>query len=103
MKSDVQFLTSAFSFLIYFLVVEFIWLCSALGQWHSSLMIIIRHLDEKMRDALHGYIEERGINESLFPFLQAWQYVKDHRNLMHWFKSVGKFVTQAKEGASPAS
>ncbi|XP_027111231.1 uncharacterized protein [Coffea arabica] len=61
------------------------------------------HLDEKMRDALHGYIEERGINESLFPFLQAWLYVKDHRNLMRWFKSVGTFVTQAKEGASSAS
>ena len=56
-----------------------------------------------MRDALHGYIEERGINESLFPFLQAWLYVKDHRNLMRWFKSVGTFVTQAKEGASSAS
>ena len=35
---------------------------------------IYRDLDERMRDALHGYIEERGINESLFPFLQAWLY-----------------------------
>ncbi|KAL3520927.1 hypothetical protein ACH5RR_019076 [Cinchona calisaya] len=59
-------------------------------------------LDQKMRDVLHGYIEERGINESLFPFLQAWLYVKDHRDLMRWFKSVGTFVTEAKEGASPA-
>ncbi|CAH8274579.1 unnamed protein product [Arabidopsis lyrata] len=49
-------------------------------------------LDEKMRDVFHGYLEERGVNESLFPFLQAWLYVKDHRNLLRWFKSVGTFV-----------
>ncbi|KFK29874.1 hypothetical protein AALP_AA7G190200 [Arabis alpina] len=49
-------------------------------------------LDEKMRDVFHGFLEDRGINESLFPFLQAWLYVKDHRNLLRWFKSVGTFV-----------
>ncbi|AEE86088.1 putative mitochondrial glycoprotein [Arabidopsis thaliana] len=49
-------------------------------------------LDEKMRDVFHGFLEERGVNESLFPFLQAWLYVKDHRNLLRWFKSVGTFV-----------
>jgi hypothetical protein len=31
-----------------------------------------RELDEKIRDAFHLYIEARGINEKLFPFLQAW-------------------------------
>jgi len=51
-----------------------------------------RNLDEETRDAFHNYIEERGINESLFPFLQAWLYVKDHRNLMRWFRSVGNFI-----------
>ncbi|KAI4302250.1 hypothetical protein MLD38_038024 [Melastoma candidum] len=51
------------------------------------------NLDEKVRDAFHAFIDERGINESLFPFLQAWLYVKDHRNLMHWFKSVGVFIS----------
>lgn len=61
-----------------------------------------RDLSEKMRDALHGCIEERGINENLFPFLQAWLYVKDHRNLVRWFKSVGTFVNEAKEGPSHA-
>ncbi|KAF9595477.1 hypothetical protein IFM89_000395 [Coptis chinensis] len=50
-------------------------------------------LGEKARDALHLYIEERGVNEELFPFLQAWLYVKDHRNLMRWFKTVGSFIT----------
>ncbi|CAN8229679.1 unnamed protein product [Cochlearia groenlandica] len=49
-------------------------------------------LDEKMRDVFHGFLEERGVNESLFPFLQAWLYVKDHRNLPRWFKTVGTFV-----------
>ncbi|XP_010247836.1 PREDICTED: mitochondrial acidic protein MAM33-like [Nelumbo nucifera] len=57
---------------------------------------IFQDLDEKMRDALHGYIEERGVNESLFPFLQAWLYVKDHRNLMRWFKTVGTFINDRK-------
>ncbi|CAN7069983.1 unnamed protein product [Brassica oleracea var. botrytis] len=42
-----------------------------------------------MRDVFHSFLEERGVNESLFPFLQAWIYVKDHRNLLRWFKSVG--------------
>lgn len=57
-------------------------------------MLIDRDLDQGMRDALHSYIEERGINESLFPFLQAWLYVRDHRNLMRWFKSVGTFINE---------
>ncbi|KAK8306232.1 hypothetical protein V6Z11_D03G113500 [Gossypium hirsutum] len=48
---------------------------------------VFQDLDEKMRDAFHSFIEERGVNESLFPFLQAWLYVKDHRNLLRWFKS----------------
>lgn len=45
-----------------------------------------------MRDAFHSFIEERGVNESLFPFLQAYMYVKDHRGLVRWFKTVGQFV-----------
>ncbi|WOG85384.1 hypothetical protein DCAR_0104572 [Daucus carota subsp. sativus] len=53
--------------------------------------------DDKMKDAIHGYIEERGITESLFPFLQAWLYVKDHRKLMGWFRSVGSYITEKKE------
>ncbi|KAM7263547.1 hypothetical protein ACFE04_001230 [Oxalis oulophora] len=53
-------------------------------------------LDERMRDSLHSYIEERGINEGLFPFLQAWLYVKEHRHLMGWFKSVGSFINEGK-------
>lgn len=57
---------------------------------------IDRDLDERMRDALHSYIEDRGVNESLFPFLQAWLYVKDNRNLLRWFRSVGQFITQKK-------
>ncbi|CAF2147342.1 unnamed protein product [Brassica napus] len=38
-----------------------------------------KELDEKMRDVFHSFLEERGVNESLFPFLQALLYVKDHR------------------------
>ncbi|XP_026417675.1 mitochondrial acidic protein MAM33-like isoform X2 [Papaver somniferum] len=53
-------------------------------------------LDQKMRNTLHGYIEERGINESLFCFLQSWLYVKDHRNGLKWFKAVGSFITKPK-------
>ncbi|KAL0557140.1 hypothetical protein IC582_005658 [Cucumis melo] len=55
-------------------------------------------LDEKMRDMFHNYIEERGVNESLFPFLQAWLYVKEHRNLLRWFRSVGTFIYEPKNG-----
>ncbi|GMJ13746.1 hypothetical protein like AT4G32605 [Hibiscus trionum] len=55
---------------------------------------VFEDLDEKMRDAFHSFVEERGVNESLFPFLQAWLYVKDHRNLLRWFKSVGSFVKE---------
>ncbi|XP_038711104.1 uncharacterized protein At2g39795, mitochondrial [Tripterygium wilfordii] len=57
---------------------------------------VFEDLDERMRDTLHGYIEERGVNESLFPFLQAWLYVKDHRNLLRWFKTVGSFINEDK-------
>lgn len=57
---------------------------------------IFEEVGERLRDALHGYIEERGINQSLFPFLQAWLYVKDYRNLMRWYQSVGSFVTEPK-------
>ncbi|KAK6929004.1 Mitochondrial glycoprotein [Dillenia turbinata] len=72
-------------------------------QTTSSLVVpskyqgpIFEDLDEKIRDAFHGFIDKRGINESLFPFLQAWLYVKDHRNLLRWFKSVGTFITEQK-------
>ncbi|KAK9282971.1 hypothetical protein L1049_011196 [Liquidambar formosana] len=58
---------------------------------------VFQDLDERMRDALHSYIEERGVNESLFPFLQAWLYVKDHRNLMRWFRSVATFIHEHKQ------
>ncbi|KAK9684068.1 hypothetical protein RND81_10G184400 [Saponaria officinalis] len=54
---------------------------------------LFENLDEKTRDAFHNYIDARGINESLFPFLQAWLYVRDHRNLMRWFKSVGSVIS----------
>ncbi|XP_072957167.1 mitochondrial acidic protein MAM33 [Typha angustifolia] len=57
---------------------------------------VFQELDQKVRDAFHIYIEARGINENLFPFLQAWLYVKDHRNLMRWFKSVGAFISERK-------
>lgn len=57
---------------------------------------LFEDLDEGMRDAFHSYIEERGVGDNLFPFLQAWLYVKDHRNLMRWFKSVGSFVKENK-------
>ncbi|XP_057980553.1 uncharacterized protein At2g39795, mitochondrial [Malania oleifera] len=63
---------------------------------------VFEDLDERMRDALHSYIEERGVNESLFPFLQAWLYVKDHRNLMSWFKTVGKFINERKHAQEEA-
>ncbi|KAG9138851.1 hypothetical protein Leryth_007482, partial [Lithospermum erythrorhizon] len=59
-------------------------------------------LDEKVRDALHEYIQERGIDESLFAFLQAWLYVKDHRRLLGWFKLIGEFVKDGKKAVSPA-
>lgn len=58
---------------------------------------LFENLDEETRDAFHNYIEERGINESLFPFLQSWLYVKDHRNLMRWFRTVGQFIKGADE------
>uniref|UniRef100_A0A7N0TPZ3 Mitochondrial acidic protein MAM33 n=1 Tax=Kalanchoe fedtschenkoi TaxID=63787 RepID=A0A7N0TPZ3_KALFE len=54
-------------------------------------------LDEKMKEALHEYIDARGINESLFPFLQAWLYVKDHRKAICWFKSIGSFIKDQKQ------
>ncbi|KAK6250064.1 hypothetical protein QUC31_007539 [Theobroma cacao] len=57
---------------------------------------VFEDLDQRVRDALHSFIEERGVNEGLFPFLQAWLYVKDHRNLMRWFKSVGTFINEKK-------
>ncbi|KAJ0982618.1 hypothetical protein J5N97_010873 [Dioscorea zingiberensis] len=57
---------------------------------------VFQELDQKLRDAFHIFIEARGVNEKLFPFLQAWLYVKDHRNLMRWFKSVGTFINEQK-------
>lgn len=57
---------------------------------------VFEDLDEKMRDIFHNYIDERGVNESLFPFLQAWLYVKEHRTLMRWFRSVGSFINERK-------
>ncbi|WZY68357.1 hypothetical protein YC2023_000597 [Brassica napus] len=63
---------------------------------------VLEELDEKMRDVFHSYLEERGVNESLFPFLQAWLYVKDHRNLLRWFKSVGTYVHESPSSENNA-
>ncbi|KAK1300245.1 hypothetical protein QJS10_CPB13g01467 [Acorus calamus] len=42
-----------------------------------------RALDVKLRNTFHRYIEERGVSDSLFQFLQqTWLSVKDHRRLM---------------------
>ncbi|KAF5942487.1 hypothetical protein HYC85_020129 [Camellia sinensis] len=60
---------------------------------------VFQDLDEGMRDALHSYIKERGINENLFPFLQAWLYVKDNRNLMRWFRAVGTLIKERKQAS----
>ncbi|CAF1711746.1 unnamed protein product [Brassica oleracea var. botrytis] len=58
-------------------------------QYTGPSFVIVIVFTEKMRDVFHSFLEQRGVNESLFPFLQAWLYVKDHRNLLRWFKSVG--------------
>lgn len=55
-----------------------------------------QELDQKLRDGFHMFIETRGVNDKLFPFLQAWLYVRDHRNLMQWFKRVGTFINVQK-------
>uniref|UniRef100_A0A3N7FBU4 Mitochondrial glycoprotein family protein n=1 Tax=Populus trichocarpa TaxID=3694 RepID=A0A3N7FBU4_POPTR len=57
-------------------------------------------LDERMRDAFHRFIEERGVNENLFDFLQAWLYVKEHRGLMRWFKTVGTYINENRPAKS---
>ncbi|KAJ6717437.1 MITOCHONDRIAL GLYCOPROTEIN FAMILY PROTEIN-LIKE [Salix purpurea] len=57
-------------------------------------------LDERMRDAFHGFIEERGVDEKLFNFLQAWLYVKEHRSLMRWFKTAGAYINENKPAKS---
>ncbi|KAF3532702.1 hypothetical protein DY000_02036758 [Brassica cretica] len=49
-----------------------------------ALALVYRELDEKMRDVFHSFLEERGVNESLFPFLQAW------------FKSVGTYESESE-------
>ncbi|KAJ4849636.1 hypothetical protein Tsubulata_017746 [Turnera subulata] len=49
---------------------------------------VFGELDERMRDAFHSFVSERGVNEDLFPFLQAWLYVKENRGLMRWFKKI---------------
>ncbi|GLJ30822.1 hypothetical protein SUGI_0612070 [Cryptomeria japonica] len=60
-----------------------------------------RDLDRELQKAFRIYLEERGINEELFPFLQAWLYVKEHRHLMRWLKTVGTFISnQTVPGSS---
>lgn len=53
-------------------------------------------LDPKMRNAFHNYIDERGVSESLFTFLQTWLYVKEHRKVMKWFTLVAAFIKTQK-------
>ncbi|CAN0900578.1 Uncharacterized protein At2g39795, mitochondrial [Linum grandiflorum] len=55
---------------------------------------VFGELDQRMRDAFHDFVEERGVNENLFAFLQAWLYVKDHKNLVRWFKTVGSHINE---------
>lgn len=53
---------------------------------------VYEDLDQRIKDALHNYIDERGVNEDLHKFLHAWLYVKEHDKLKLWFRTVGKFI-----------
>lgn len=55
---------------------------------------VFQELHWRLRGAFHQYIETLGVNKSLFPFVQAWVYLKDYQNLMGWFKSVGTFIKE---------
>ncbi|XP_064991128.1 uncharacterized protein LOC135628420 [Musa acuminata AAA Group] len=53
-------------------------------------------LDQQLRDAFCIYLEERGVSKRLFPFLQSWLYLKDHHNIMNWFRKVSDFINDIK-------
>ncbi|WOK97850.1 hypothetical protein Cni_G06558 [Canna indica] len=57
---------------------------------------VFLELDQKLRDQFCLYLEERSVDERLFPFFQSWLYQKDHHNLMNWFSNISKFINDIK-------
>lgn len=57
---------------------------------------ICRALDQQLRDAFCIYLEDRGVSKRLFSFLQSWLYLKDHHNIMNWFRKVSDFINDIK-------
>ncbi|KAG6538559.1 uncharacterized protein LOC122012434 [Zingiber officinale] len=53
---------------------------------------VFMELDEKLRAQLSRYLEDRGVDDRLFPFVQDWLYLKNHHNLVNWFGKLGQFV-----------
>eukprot|EP00252_Welwitschia_mirabilis_P015920 TRINITY_DN3531_c0_g1_i1.p1 TRINITY_DN3531_c0_g1~~TRINITY_DN3531_c0_g1_i1.p1 ORF type:complete len:234 (-),score=37.68 TRINITY_DN3531_c0_g1_i1:243-944(-) len=52
------------------------------------------HLNQDLQLAFRKYLDDRGINEDLFRFLQAWLYAKEHRKIMQWLKTAGGFISK---------
>ncbi|XP_074577763.1 uncharacterized protein LOC141834212 [Curcuma longa] len=53
---------------------------------------VFMELDEKLRAQLSRYLEDRGVDDKLFPFVQTWLYLKSHHNLVNWFGKLSQFV-----------
>ncbi|KAK1306575.1 Uncharacterized protein QJS10_CPA10g00059 [Acorus calamus] len=49
-------------------------------------------LDEKLQDSLYRYLEERGVQSSLFEFLREYMTNKDEREYLHWLKNIKGFI-----------
>lgn len=63
-------------------------------ETYTSSSLDDRDVVEKMQDVLHNYRVEQGIKKSLFLFLQAWLYVKEHQNVMWSFRLVDSFIKE---------
>lgn len=54
----------------------------------SYLLCACRDLDENLQQALHGYLEARGIKSSLFDVLHKYMLNKDDREHLGWLKNI---------------
>ncbi|KAJ9702647.1 hypothetical protein PVL29_004401 [Vitis rotundifolia] len=51
-----------------------------------------KSLDDKLRNALREFLEERGVNDELSVFLHEYMMNKDRTELIQWLRNVKSFV-----------
>lgn len=56
------------------------------------ILFFLRDLDDQLDDALHEFLEERGIDDELAAFVHKYVKNKDKTEFIRWMETVKSFI-----------